>query len=1267
MDSTQDLQIDLLKNQPLTQDDHQLIMEAYKAFLIVAHDKKYDSNLFLHHVEFIEKYPTIFDNLNLLAEFSHKIFQHLMQHKDTHLSSYKQDLGHESIIDTDKLSIELKCKSYRTNILHFLLTILKLNINKQPTILEKLSCHKITNILLLLICNDNIPFANRLSKLLRENRLPLTECATYLNEVTRFDKLLKDMWPSFRTSMTKHILTSKVAIEEYAKQFGGKSFFDCYVGICDFKWQYMNLLFKLSANITQEYCNETDQIIRNFFETDHAVIVQKFNLEANEAEAKLTALEERIKLIKQENESNQSAAELVQIVGYQYFLQHIEKINSLLVNLNINTTKQNISKKENEEAYKALITQILPNMEKMLSKKNNLSEENYKKTIGTFISLDKYPSAAQIITFMPAIIKINNYWIDYFRMQDFSLVTKLLLDKHEWLEKSFASTLNQAKTIQEANNLVNIKKFVNDLIDISKNVTPNCVASHDIEQKADILIALNKEMLADNNAESEIHLAFNERLNELSIQAAKASKEHMQKCKAEDSIYELSRFAIAYALQRINIKCFYVTHMLGKLGLASQKFYSELAQHRLFSEVFSLANQLSALILNKEVPSDKCEGLYQKLDIFNTLEQKYWKKHNNIMFQHILKYKNADINIKNILNQFKDDLWHMQVNGLLFKSRLARLKTINNDKNNIQYVNLAKQAKTDFENKQKAFSEFCGITKEDHEIDLDKIKEEFDLLASLTEKKTPEKPQAITKKSQSTPKPILTSEKKLEAKAQPQTNLSEPKPVTQKNTTTPLVVETKPVTKIVYGKPKPKKKPLNKTISPVIEPEIIIPKTPTYLCDLSEYVPTAKSKFEVKIEPKITIEDPIAKFKTNEIITLCTDVKTVLTSLSEEQAIAYVQGGYVRDKLRKKQPNDADIVTNFDPSRIIEKMEALGYKCKRCEKIESIQLFTCRKKEGKGISIDIKYSTLALEQEAQKSDLTINAFACFADGVVLDFVKGLKDLKKSNLKIVGDYNAKIKEDPKRTLRLIRFGIDFETVIPAKYVESIKQNAITTTDMPYPVYIEHIKKLFLKGNAKKCFGVLLESDLLSVIEESLSSTVFEKNKDLLVFLNWSLMHIDNYIKVHNHTKSFQPEHISALLLLPAFYESKDFSVDDIHYVMLNTKYISFSPEIAEKIEKINTAIKSTAESVVDNFMARHGKDIEAINKHMICTRIRQELIQYHEKYSGTQQLHIPLHDITNEYTNSLTYQFSNMKVNNTTNHPTHEALPKTNVYRNNNNI
>src|SRR5262249_35793263 len=68
------------------------------------------------------------------------------------------------------------------------------------------------------------------------------------------------------------------------------------------------------------------------------------------------------------------------------------------------------------------------------------------------------------------------------------------------------------------------------------------------------------------------------------------------------------------------------------------------------------------------------------------------------------------------------------------------------------------------------------------------------------------------------------------------------------------------------------------------------------------------------------------------------------------------------------------------------------------------------------------------EQDARRRDFTINGlFYDVAQGRVIDFVGGLRDLRAREVRTIGDPEIRLREDPVRILRAVRFAckLDFD--------------------------------------------------------------------------------------------------------------------------------------------------------------------------------------------------------------------------------------------------
>lgn len=150
-------------------------------------------------------------------------------------------------------------------------------------------------------------------------------------------------------------------------------------------------------------------------------------------------------------------------------------------------------------------------------------------------------------------------------------------------------------------------------------------------------------------------------------------------------------------------------------------------------------------------------------------------------------------------------------------------------------------------------------------------------------------------------------------------------------------------------------------------------------------------------------------------------VKNIMQHLISHGYEAYIIGGWVRDKLLGLEPHDVDIFTNcinlkdeFPNSKILGGVE-------RQAKIltvivNGIEVSTFRSNGDRTI---IKENT-TLKQHCSTADFTINQICCDINGNIIDHFNGQKDLENKELRFVGKAQDRIKEDPLRILRGIRF-------------------------------------------------------------------------------------------------------------------------------------------------------------------------------------------------------------------------------------------------------
>jgi len=173
------------------------------------------------------------------------------------------------------------------------------------------------------------------------------------------------------------------------------------------------------------------------------------------------------------------------------------------------------------------------------------------------------------------------------------------------------------------------------------------------------------------------------------------------------------------------------------------------------------------------------------------------------------------------------------------------------------------------------------------------------------------------------------------------------------------------------------------------------------------------------------------------------DALKVVNRLLQYGHQAYLVGGCVRDLLAGRTPKDFDVATSAVPSevrgifrncRLIGRRFRLAHVYFKGGKIVEVSTFRANpseledagepgaegeEKDDLLISDDNVFGTA--EQDARRRDFTINGlFYDVAEGRVIDFVGGLRDMRLREVRTIGDPEIRLREDPVRILRAVRF-------------------------------------------------------------------------------------------------------------------------------------------------------------------------------------------------------------------------------------------------------
>ncbi|MGQ0509542.1 MAG: polynucleotide adenylyltransferase PcnB [Betaproteobacteria bacterium] len=215
----------------------------------------------------------------------------------------------------------------------------------------------------------------------------------------------------------------------------------------------------------------------------------------------------------------------------------------------------------------------------------------------------------------------------------------------------------------------------------------------------------------------------------------------------------------------------------------------------------------------------------------------------------------------------------------------------------------------------------------------------------------------------------------------------------------------------------------------------------------------------------------------------------VCEGLAERGYAAHVVGGAVRDLLLGIKPKDFDIATDAKPEQVkplFRRALLIGRRFRLVHVMiggDTVEVSTFRaadtgeaeKSEHGRVLRDNVFGTI--EEDARRRDFTVNAlYYDPATEEVIDYHGGLADLRKRRLRMIGDAEARYREDPVRMLRAVRLGAKLGLTLDAATRAPIKRLAPLLEHVPPARLFEEMLKLLLSGHASACLRQLREEGL-----------------------------------------------------------------------------------------------------------------------------------------------------------------------------------------------
>lgn len=273
----------------------------------------------------------------------------------------------------------------------------------------------------------------------------------------------------------------------------------------------------------------------------------------------------------------------------------------------------------------------------------------------------------------------------------------------------------------------------------------------------------------------------------------------------------------------------------------------------------------------------------------------------------------------------------------------------------------------------------------------------------------------------------------------------------------------------------------------------------------------------------------------------------VLYRLREGGFASYLVGGAVRDLLIGGHPKDFDVATDATP----EQVKALFRNCRLIgrrfrlahvvygREIIEVATFRANEDDGSGdretvgegrLSRDNVYGTV--EDDAVRRDFTANAlYYAIEDFSVRDYVGGFEDVQARVLKLIGDPEARYREDPVRMLRAVRLASKLDFSIDPAAAEPIPRLAVLLAGAAPARLFDECLKMFMAGHAETSFLSLERHGLLpALFPETARALDTNRSGALRATLVQALRSTDARVA---DEKPVTPAFLFAALLWPAY--------------------------------------------------------------------------------------------------------------------------------------
>ena len=223
------------------------------------------------------------------------------------------------------------------------------------------------------------------------------------------------------------------------------------------------------------------------------------------------------------------------------------------------------------------------------------------------------------------------------------------------------------------------------------------------------------------------------------------------------------------------------------------------------------------------------------------------------------------------------------------------------------------------------------------------------------------------------------------------------------------------------------------------------------------------------------------------------DAVYIISRLKDLGFQAYIVGGAVRDLIVGAEPKDFDIVTNATPSKIkklFRNSRIIGKRFRIVHVIFGNKIFEVSTFRSNAVSsVGNDFGTM--DEDVLRRDFTLNAL--YYDPIleqVIDYVDGMRDIKKHIIRPVIPLETIFIDDPVRMLRAIKYAAKTDSKMSFLLRHKIRHSASLLNQISPSRLTEELLKIINSSHAYQIVTEALDTDLYMTLQPAATGMMYE---------------------------------------------------------------------------------------------------------------------------------------------------------------------------------